>query len=206
MPKEMNATLYMEAVARAASGIRAADAAGRELPLNSAAEAGCALMQGCALKGNTVILIGNGGSAAIASHIAVDLMKNGGVRTLAFNDPSLLTCIGNDLGYAAVFETPIAMMARQGDLLIAISSSGASENILRAVAAARKAGASVITMSGFASGNPLSKLGDLNFYVDSASYGPVEIMHTALCHCLLDLYMIKSGKLDPRKLHPDTHC
>ncbi len=95
----------------------------------------------------SVILIGNGGSAAIASHQAVDLWKNGGIKAFAFNDASLLTCIGNDYGYDQVFAKPIEMFAKPGDLLIAVSSSGKSQNIVKAVESAKKVGCQVITVT-----------------------------------------------------------
>jgi len=139
--------------------------------------------------GRKVMFIGNGGSAAIASHQAVDYWKNGGMRAIAFNDSSLLTCIGNDFGYPQVFVKPVEMFADPGDVLVAISSSGRSENILSAVNAARKKGCKVITMSGFAADTPLRLGGDLNFYVASDSYGYVEIVHLTLCHCILDTIM-----------------
>lgn len=134
----------------------------------------------------SVILVGNGGSAAIASHQAVDLWKNGGIRAYAFNDASLLTCIGNDYGYDQVFAKPIETFAKPGDLVIAISSSGKSDNILNAVKSAKKAGCTVLTFSGFVEGNALSKLGDLNFYLKSDSYGIVEVGHLLLIHAVID--------------------
>lgn len=137
-------------------------------------------------KKNKLIFIGNGGSASIASHMAADFLKNGGISALAFNDSSLLTCLSNDLGYESVFSKPIEMLARSGDMLMAISSSGRSKNILQAVEAAKKSSCYVITLSGFTSDNPLRGMGDLNFYIDSASYGYVEISHSVICHCLLD--------------------
>ncbi|MFQ5848561.1 MAG: SIS domain-containing protein [Candidatus Methylomirabilales bacterium] len=139
--------------------------------------------------GRKVMFIGNGGSAAIASHLAVDYWKNGGVRAIAFNDSSLLTCISNDYGYAQVFAKPVQMFAKAGDVLVAISSSGRSENILSAVNVAKAMGCTVVTLSGFAVDNPLRRLGDLNFYVPSQSYGHVEIVHLSLCHCILDTIM-----------------
>lgn len=136
--------------------------------------------------GGKVIFIGNGGSAAIASHQAVDFWKNGKVRAIAFNDSSLLTCVSNDFGYEQVFERPIDMFAEGSDVLIAISSSGQSENILRAVDKAKSKKCSVITLSGFKPDNPLRRKGQLNFYVPSESYGLVEISHLIICHYLAD--------------------
>jgi D-sedoheptulose 7-phosphate isomerase len=143
--------------------------------------------------GRKVMFIGNGGSAAIASHQAVDYWKNGGMRAVAFNDSSLLTCISNDFGYPQVFVKPVEMFADPGDVLMAISSSGRSENILSAVSTARKKECKVITMSGFAADTPLRSVGDLNFYVPSNSYGHVEITHLTLCHCILDTIVGRLG-------------
>src|ERR1700688_408956 len=80
--------------------------------------------------GNKLVFVGNGGSAAIASHMATDYSKNGDVRAMALNDTSMLTCLGNDLGYDRVFAKQIELYARADDLVVAISSSGRSANIL----------------------------------------------------------------------------
>lgn len=139
--------------------------------------------------GNKLMFIGNGGSAGIASHMAIDYSKNGGIRSLAFNDGAALTCLGNDLGYENVFAKQIELHARAGDVLVAISSSGQSMNILKAADAARERGCKVYTFSGFKADNPLRNYGDLNFYVGSSEYGFVEISHLALIHSILDLEM-----------------
>jgi len=136
--------------------------------------------------GNKLIFVGNGGSAAIASHMATDYSKNGGIRSLALNDSSMLTCLGNDLGYHRVFAKQIELHGRNGDLVIAISSSGRSPNILNAVEAAEAAGCSVITLSGFGADNPLRDKGEVNFYIASDRYGFVEIGHLTICHAILD--------------------
>lgn len=139
--------------------------------------------------GNKLMFIGNGASAAISSHMSTDFWRNIGIRAVAFNDISLLTCISNDYGYKHVFEKPIEMFAEKGDVLVAISSSGKSENILLGVQSAKVKGCKVITLSGFDKDNPLSILGDYNFYVPSNSYGPVEIIHHSICHCILAIIM-----------------
>ncbi len=143
--------------------------------------------------GGKLIFIGNGASAAISSHLATDYWKSGNMRAIAFNDAALLTCVSNDIGYKHVFEKSIEMFADKGDVLIAISSSGKSENILRGAAAAKKKGCKIITLSGFKIGNPLRKSGNLNFYVPSYVYGYVEILHHSICHCILE-YIMKSRK------------
>ncbi len=133
-----------------------------------------------------VMLVGNGGSAAIASHQAMDLWRSGGIRAMAFNDAVELTCLGNDFGYENVFSKGIQMFADAGDVFVAISSSGRSHNILNAVSAAREKKCTVITFSGFDADNPLRSSGDLNFYVASKSYGYVEIAHLTLLHAISD--------------------
>jgi D-sedoheptulose 7-phosphate isomerase len=156
------------------------------LDLPSGVAAGAELLHRQTQSGKKLMFIGNGASAAISSHMATDFWKTGGMRAMAFNDASGLTCIGNDFGYPHLFEKPVEMFADEGDVLVAISSSGRSENILRAVDAARAKKCLVLTLSGFEADNPLRALGDGNFYVPVRSYGQVEVLHHSICHCLLD--------------------
>jgi D-sedoheptulose 7-phosphate isomerase len=130
--------------------------------------------------------IGNGGSAAIASHMAADWLKNGNVAAQCFNDPALLTCIANDLGYENVFAKPLTLHGGQGDVLFAISSSGQSKSITKAAETAIALRMKVITLSGFKPDNPLRKMGEINFHVPSDRYGEVEIAHHTICHGILD--------------------
>jgi len=143
-----------------------------------------------------IMIIGNGGSAGVASHLSVDFWKNGNIRSVAFNDSSLLTCVANDFSFKDVFQVPIRQFADKGDMLICISSSGGSENIKRGAEAARELGCSVITCSGFNPENPLRKVGDLNFYVPSYSYGVVETLHQLIIHAFLDAKLHCTDKLD----------
>jgi D-sedoheptulose 7-phosphate isomerase len=133
--------------------------------------------------------------------MATDYSKNGNLRSLALNDGSMLTCLGNDLGYSQVFAKQIELHARPGDLVIAISSSGRSENILNAVKAARAAQCAVVTLSGFTPDNPLRGLGDINFYLASDRYGFVEIGHLTICHAVLDFIC---GLRVPYRVSPAT--
>jgi D-sedoheptulose 7-phosphate isomerase len=151
------------------------------------------LISGLKKKKNKIMFIGNGGSASISSHMGVDFLKNAGVPAITFNDASLITCISNDLGYENVFKKPIEVLANEGDILVAISSSGCSKNILEATKAAIRKHCFVITLSGFDTKNPLHRLGDINFYINSHSYGYVEIVHFCICHCLLDMIIEKNG-------------
>jgi D-sedoheptulose 7-phosphate isomerase len=161
-------------------------AAGQVVPMAEAVNQVMALARRTHAAGNKLIFVGNGGSAAIASHMATDYSKNGDIRSLSLNDSSMLTCLGNDLGYEQVFAKQIELHARPGDFVIAISSSGRSANILNAVKAARAAQCAVVTLSGFAADNPLRRQGDINFYIDSDRYGVVEIGHLTICHAVLD--------------------
>ncbi len=181
---------YFKNLGKLFSEIQVTDGKGKTVDLTAALEDSIRMVTSLD-PGNKVIIIGNGGSAAIASHIVVDLWKNGGIRALAFNDFSLLTCVGNDFGYPYVFSKPIEMFADKGDVLIAISSSGKSDNILNGVKAAESKGCRIITMSGFKPDNPLRFMGELNFYVPSMSYGYVELTHNALCHCIVDVIVEK---------------
>lgn len=159
---------------------------GRSIGVVEGYERAVELVRPLAGAGNKVMLVGNGASAAIASHQAADFLKASGVPACAFNDAPLMSCLGNDLGYEHTFDFPVGMMARRGDLLICISSSGASPNILNAARKGREVGCGVMTLSGFAAGNPLRALGDLDFYVPSHSYGQVEVVHLAILHCVND--------------------
>ncbi|MFH1005231.1 MAG: SIS domain-containing protein [Bacteroidota bacterium] len=148
------------------------------------------------LRNKKIMMIGNGGSAGIASHQAVDYWKNGGVRATSFNDSSLLTCISNDFSYAEVFSKPIEKFANKNDLVFCISSSGNSKNILNAAEQAKKSGCSVITFSGFKPDNPLRKMGNLNFFVPSFSYGYIEIIHLFIIHNILDTKLYCTDKVN----------
>lgn len=177
---------YLESLAATIRGVEATVKSGEPTTLVRGIEEAVRIVTARTDAGRKVMFIGNGGSAAIASHQSVDYWKNGGMRAIAFNDSSLLTCLGNDYGYQHVFEKPIEMFADEGDVLIAISSSGRSENILRGCKAGLAKGCDLVTLSGFKPDNPLRAMGLVNFYAASSSYGHVEIIHLALCHCVVD--------------------
>jgi D-sedoheptulose 7-phosphate isomerase len=178
-------TRYTGEIHKLIDSISASDAKG-VVGYKEALEAAVAIVRSAQAANKKVIMVGNGGSAGIASHQAVDYWKNGGVRATAFNDASLLTCIGNDLGFENLFSAPIERFADEGDVVFAISSSGSSPNILNAAAAARAKNCRLVTFSGFAPDNKLRALGDLNFHVASFSYGLVEILHLFIIHTILD--------------------
>lgn len=140
-----------------------------------------------------VYFIGNGGSAGIASHNTVDFLKNGGMRTQSLLDPSVLTCLANDFGYEYVFSRQIEALADPGDLLVAISSSGNSKNIVNAIKAAKAIGVEVITMTGFREDNACRQLGDCNLHVPCMEYGIVETIHAMILQQIVDEMMKRDG-------------
>lgn len=141
----------------------------------------------------TLYFVGNGGSAAISSHMTTDYLKNGGIRTHSMHDAAVLTCLGNDFGFDEIFSRQLDLVAQKEDLLVAISSSGKSPNILRAVESAKMKECHVITLSGFLQDNPLRKMGDINIYVPSTEYGIVESIHTQILQQIVDEVVARDG-------------
>lgn len=139
-----------------------------------------------------VILIGNGGSAAMASHVAVDLTKAAGVRAINFNEADLLTCLANDYGYEHWVEKALDFYADEGDLVILISSSGKSPNIVNGARRAHELKLRVITLSGFSPDNPLRALGEVNLWADSMAYNIVEMTHHIWLLALVDKLVVDS--------------
>lgn len=144
-------------------------------------------------KNKNIYLIGNGASATMASHMAADAMKNGHLKAATFSDAALMTAISNDITYEMVFALPLERFANQGDLLITISSSGNSENIIQAIQKAKQLGMTIVTLSGMDEDNRSRVLGDLNFYVPAQTYGEVECSHQIILHFWLDKYFNKVG-------------
>jgi D-sedoheptulose 7-phosphate isomerase len=137
--------------------------------------------------GNMVYFIGNGASAAMASHISADLAKNAYLDTRVFTDLALITALANDLCYEEVFAEPLRRYLKKGDMLVAISSSGQSANIIRAGREARNLGGIVVTLSAMKPDNPLRTMGAYNFYVPADTYGLAETSHAAILHFWVDM-------------------
>jgi len=153
---------------------------------NDQLAAAAALIVDTSEKLGNIYILGNGGSASIASHASIDFTKYVGINALTFSDSSLLTCFANDFGYEHAFEKAIEFYAKPGDLLILISSSGESENIINSALKAREIGLNIITFSGFSSNNRLRALGDENFWVESKTYNFVENVHQVWLLSLVD--------------------
>jgi len=143
--------------------------------------------------GNKAIIVGNGGSAAIASHFSVDLTKNASVRCINFNEADLITCFANDYGFDNWMKEAVNFYGDEGDVLIAISSSGKSKDIINGCISARENNFSkIVTFSGFDENNPLNNYGDLNFWIDSKAYNFVENIHQFWLLAVVDLIIGKS--------------
>lgn len=179
-------TDYANQLSRLLTGTSISDRQGRNIPLDVGAMSVGEFILTIKNDNNKTMVIGNGGSAAIANHMQNDLCKAVGLRSLNLYEASLLTALANDNGYDSVFADQVKLWAERGDLLIAISSSGQSENIIKAVKAAEAQGCGIITFSGFKDNNPLRCLGDYNFYVPFSDYGLVESAHAVLVHYLTD--------------------
>lgn len=177
---------YQRGLSECLNGAAASDAKGHPLDVHEALEGMIAAFRAAHAAGGKLIFVGNGGSAAIASHQAYDYWKNGKLRAISLNDPAMLTGSANDFGYPDVFAKPIAMFAAPQDVVIAISSSGQSPNILQAAEEARRIGCRVMTLSAFKQDNPLRRLGDVNVYLPTDVYGHAEIGHLTVLHIMLD--------------------
>lgn len=138
-------------------------------------------------QGKKVIVAGNGGSAALASHCAVDFTKNAGVRCVNFNEADLITCFANDYGYDQWLAKALEHYADTGDLVILVSSSGRSPNMLQAARYARERGLRLVTFTGFGADNPLRALGSLNLWVESRAYNVIEMTHHIWLLAVCDL-------------------
>ena len=128
-------------------------------------------------KGAKLIFAGNGASAAISSHAAVDFTKQCGIRSICFNDADLITCFGNDYGYESWIKEALKAYADPLDCVILISSSGSSQNVVEAGKYCNKQNLNLVTFTGFSPNNPLRKLGQTNLWLNSDSYNIVECTH-----------------------------
>lgn len=140
-----------------------------------------------------IVIVGNGGSAAIASHFSVDMTKVGGIRCINFNESDLLTCFSNDYGYENWVVNALKFYADRGDMVILISSSGKSKNIVNAAKYTKNNGLKLITFTGFSKNNSINKLGHINFHVHSKNYNHIENIHQFLLLTTVDF--VKKSKL-----------
>lgn len=150
------------------------------------------LISGVSKSNGKVLIFGNGGSAAIASHLTVDFINAAKIQAMNLNEPSIITCFSNDYGYENWVDKAIECYAEKGDLVILISSSGQSKNIINGAKKALEIGIPLITLTGFSKNNPLNKLGNINFWADSSSYNIVESIHQMWLLSVVD-YLINEA-------------
>ncbi len=153
------------------------------------------LIGSCRARKNKIIIVGNGGSSAIASHVAVDFTKAAKIRAINFNEADLITCFANDYGYENWVAEALKAYADRGDIAIIISSSGQSLNLVNAAKVAKEMGLEIMTLTGFLQSNPLRKMGHINLWVNSQAYNVVETAHQTWLLSLVD-YAIKSGAME----------
>ena len=153
--------------------------------------------------GKQVFTLGNGGSASTASHMSADLAKNTiganmrRFRILSLNDnASILTALSNDLGYEAVFVEQLKNLVRAGDIVIAVSASGNSPNVLNAIRYAQTQSAQVVGLLGF-SGGKAAQLVDLAIVVPSDHYGVIEDVHLMINHIIVDHFKTRLAEEHP---------
>lgn len=138
--------------------------------------------------------VGNGGSSALCSHLSQDMLNKLKLRSMVFSDAPMLTCMANDFGYENIYARPLETLAATGDLLIAVSSSGQSKNILNCVDLAAQKKMPSITLSAFKPDNPLwMRPSDVSVYLPCSLYGQVEVGHEALLHSAIETLYFKEG-------------
>lgn len=170
------------------------DVDGRAVSLDEAIATVHAHLERVKSKRNNVYVIGNGGSAGIASHHVVDLTNVVKAPAVWVGEPGLMSCMGNDYGYEFTFSRPLEALARPGDLLVAISSSGKSKNILNACDVVKEKEGTVIALSGFQADNPLRQAGNISIWTSKDDYGLVETAHFFILHSIIDMWISIYGR------------
>ena len=149
------------------------------------------LINNCKNRGGKVYIVGNGGSSSIASHVSVDFAKTAKVSSETFNNSNLITCFANDYGHENWVSEAIKSYSQINDMLILISSSGTSKNILNAAKYCKEKNIALITLSGFKHDNPLSQHGNVNIHVKSDNYNFIEMSHHIILLAIVDIFAQK---------------
>ena len=142
---------------------------------------------------STIYIAGNGGSASIASHTSVDFIKSAKIKSQTFNNANLITCFANDYGHSFWIKEAIKAFCNKQDLVILISSSGMSKNIINAANYCKNNNYDLITFSGFNKNNNLSKLGKINFHIHSKNYNYIEMTHHIILVSIIDSFSKKNN-------------
>jgi len=180
---------YIEVINSKLKSIVCTDSKGNYIDIQQALDMWMSLSFSAKSNNKTHYFIGNGASATMASHMALDCSKNASLKSFALNDIATLTAVGNDLGNDNLFAAPLGWYCESGDVLVSISSSGNSPNIVSGIHTAKKKNTKIITLTGMKEDNKVRKLGDINFYVPANSYGIVECNHQIILHGWLDEMM-----------------
>ena len=146
------------------------------------------LISNCKNKNGKIYIIGNGGSSSIASHVSVDFIKAAKIPSVTFNNSNLITCFANDYGHDNWVSEAIKSYTQSDDMIILISSSGTSKNIVNAAKYCKANNLSLITLSGFEKNNPLSQLGNVNIHINSNSYNFIEMSHHIILVAIVDIF------------------
>jgi len=187
MTNKLNWAENVSQIAGLLSDLSFRDGNGEDLPVEQGFVVWQEMTEEVRGAGRTIFLAGNGASASMASHLAADLAKNAHMHTQVFTDLSLMTAISNDIGYESVFSEPLRRRGRRGDMLVLISSSGRSRNVLNAAQTAEDLGVKVMTLSAMDEANPLRSKGCLNAHIPARTYGLAETCHAAILHHWMDL-------------------
>ena len=147
------------------------------------------LINECAKKKGKVYIVGNGGSSSMASHVSVDFAKAANVPSATFNNSNLITCFANDYSYENWVSEAIKAYLNSNDMIILISSSGASKNIVNAANYCKSKNIPLITFSGFNKNNPLSKTGNVNIHIESENYNYIEMSHHIILVSIVDIFV-----------------
>ena len=149
-------------------------------------------------KKKKIIFMGNGGSAAMSSHVAVDLTKNSKIRAINFNEADLITCLSNDYGHDNWMKSALELYCDKGDVVVLISTSGESKNIVNAAKWCLKNKIKFVSFTGRNKKNKLKTLNKkgLNLWVDSNAYNQVEMIHHTWLLSIVD-YLIGSSEYEP---------
>lgn len=140
------------------------------------------------IKNNKIFFFGNGGSSATASHVSNDLTKNAKIRSLVFTDAAMITCLSNDYGYENWMKKALEFHCDLKDLVVFISASGNSKNIIRAMNYCKKKKIKVISFTGMNNNNKLNNLNreGIKFWINSKSYNLIEVSHMFLLVSIID--------------------
>ena len=187
-------TGYADAITTALREMIVTDGAGVALPAQDGFARWVSMTHALQQRDGQLFMVGNGGSAAMASHMVTDAIAIGRLRANALNDPTMLTAAANDLSFDQTFALQLERLARADDLVVAVSQSGNSPNIVRAVESCRRRQIPTVTLSAMRPDNRCRAAGDLNFYVPLARYGLAQSAHQIVLHYWFDQYLDQHGQ------------